>query len=371
MKIVNIVGARPNFTKIAPLITEMRRYQKTQPILVHTGQHYDTNMSGVFFEELGIPAPDYNLGIGSGSHTYQTAQVMLALDKLFAEIQPDLVLVVGDVNSTVAGALTASKLRIPLAHVEAGLRSFDRSMPEEVNRVVTDVLSDFLFTSERSANDNLRNEGISGDKIYFVGNVMIDTLLRQRKHALSLQVPERYGLIDNQYALLTLHRPSNVDSKSILKGLLEAVEYLQQHMPVLFPSHPRTQKQLDMFGLTTQLEAFENLRIVPPLGYLEFLGLMSRSQLILTDSGGIQEESTILGIPCLTLRESTERPVTVEVGTNQIVGTEPARIMAAIDSILDGKVKSGNQPELWDGHAAERIVHLIHQEFGHQDAYLD
>jgi UDP-N-acetylglucosamine 2-epimerase (non-hydrolysing) len=364
VKIVIVVGARPNLVKIAPLIAEMHRFLDIEPVLVHTGQHYDDNMSKVFFQELGIPQPDHNLGVGSGSHTWQTAQVMLALEPLLQELSPNLVLVVGDVNSTVAAALVAAKLCIPLAHVEAGLRSHDRTMPEEINRVVTDTLAGYLFTTERSANENLRREGIPDDRIFFVGNVMIDTLLGHCERAEALGMPARYGVPANGYALLTLHRPSNVDVPEVLSGILDALDSLQTWLPVLFPAHPRTLGRLAEAGLLERAQAMPNLRLMEPLGYLEFLGLMAQTRLVLTDSGGIQEETSILGVPCLTLRENTERPVTISEGTNELVGTSPERIIAAASRVMDGGVKGGRHPELWDGRAAERIVCILQQKLG-------
>lgn len=368
MKIVNVIGARPNLMKIAPIVAQMRRFSEIEPILVHTGQHYDQNMSGVFFEELGIPKPDYNLGVGSGSHTSQTAQIMLALELLFQELRPDLVLVVGDVNSTLAATLVASKLRIPLAHIEAGLRSFDRTMPEEINRILTDSVSDYLFTTEPSGNENLRAEGIPEHKIFFVGNVMIDTLLRQQERANALDMPSYYGVPPNGYALLTLHRPSNVDAPEIFNGILDSIDFLQARLPILFPAHPRTLKRLKEFGLWERVQAMSNLKMLEPLSYLKFLGLMAQARLMVTDSGGVQEETTILGVPCLTLRENTERPVTVTQGTNQILGTSPERIIAAISEVLNGQVKLGNRPELWDGNAAKRIVKILRSHLSGQKA---
>ena len=364
MRIVNVVGARPNLMKIAPLMAEMCRFPDMESVLVHTGQHYDDNMSEVFFQELGIPQPDYDLEVGSGSHTWQTAQIMLALEPLLQELCPDFVLVVGDVNSTLAAALVATKLCIPLAHVEAGLRSFDRTMPEEINRVVTDALADYLFITERSANENLRREGIPDHKIFFVGNVMIDTLLSHRQHAEALGMPARYGVSANDYALLTLHRPSNVDVPEVLSGILDALASLQARLPILFPAHPRTLRRLAEAELLERVQAMPNLRLMEPLGYLEFLGLMAQARLVLTDSGGIQEETTVLGVPCLTLRENTERPVTVTEGTNEVVGTSPERIVAAARQALDGGVKDGRCPELWDGGAAERIVNVLRTHIG-------
>jgi UDP-N-acetylglucosamine 2-epimerase (non-hydrolysing) len=364
LKIVNVVGTRPNLMKIAPLAAEMCHFPDIKPVLVHTGQHYDDNMSKVFFQDLDIPQPDYNLEIGSGSHTWQTAQVMLALEPLLQDLHPDLVLVVGDVNSTLAAALVAAKQRIPLVHVEAGLRSFDRTMPEEINRVVTDALADYLFTTERSANENLRREGIPDSKVFFVGNVMIDTLLRHRKCAEALQMPARYSVRPDGYALLTLHRPSNVDMPEVLSGILDALTALQDRLPVLFPVHPRTLKRFEETGLLERAQALPNLRFMEPLGYLEFLGLLAQARLVLTDSGGIQEETTILGVPCLTLRENTERPVTISEGTNELVGTTPERILAATWQVLDGDTKNGRCPELWDGRASERVVRILRERLG-------
>ena len=366
MRIINVVGARPNLMKIGPIMAEMHRFDM-KPILVHTVQHYDSNMSRVFFQELGIPKPDYNFGVGSGSQTWQTAQIMLALEPLFQELRPDLVLVVGDVNSTLAATLVASKLGIPLAHVEAGLRSFDRTMPEEVNRILTDSVSDYLFTTEPSANENLRAEGIPEHKIFFVGNVMIDTLLGQHERAKALDMQSRYGVQPNGYALLTLHRPGNVDVSEIFKGILDSIEFLQARLPILFPAHPRTLKRLKEFGLWERVQTMSNLKILEPLSYLQFLGLMTQARLMVTDSGGVQEETTILGVPCLTLRENTERPVTVTQGTNQILGTSPKRIISAIGQVLNSEVKVGSHPELWDGSAAKRIVSIVREELAKVD----
>lgn len=364
MNILNVVGARPNLMKIAPLVEEMQRYPDVHQTLLHTGQHYDDQMSQVFFDQLSIPRPDVYLGVGSGSHAEQTARVMVAFEKVLLEKRPDVVVVVGDVNSTLACAVTAAKLWVPVAHVEAGLRSFDRRMPEEINRIVTDALSDFLFTTCRDAGDNLLREGIPPEKIFFVGNVMIDTLHKYRARAEQLGAPACFGLEPGHYALLTLHRPSNVDVPEVLSGILDGLATIQRDLPILFPAHPRTVKRIAEFGFAERLAAAPNLRIVGPLGYLEFLDLMIHARLVLTDSGGIQEETTILGIPCLTLRENTERPITIVEGTNTLVGTDPARIVAEARRVLDGEGKSGRTPELWDGHAAERIVKILWQEFG-------
>jgi len=364
MRIVNVVGARPNLMKIAPIIAEMHRFPDIEPVLVHTGQHYDDNMSEVFFRDLDISQPDYNLGVGSGTHTWQTGQVMLTLEPLLQELCPDLVLVVGDVNSTMAAALVASKLCIPLAHVEAGLRSFDRTMPEEANRVVTDALADYLFTTERSANENLRREGIPDHKILFVGNVMIDTLLQHRQRAEALGMPAQYGVSANGYALLTLHRPSSVDVPEVLADILDALAEIQARLPIIFPAHPRTVKRIREFGFEGRLVGMPDLQVTEPLGYLEFLNLMANAQLVLTDSGGIQEETTVLGVSCLTLRENTERPVTTTEGTNELVGTSPERIVTAMRRVLNGDLKESRCPELWDGQAAERIVSVLRGRLG-------
>jgi UDP-N-acetylglucosamine 2-epimerase (non-hydrolysing) len=364
MRIVNIVGARPNFMKIAPLLDEMRSRPGIEPLLVHTGQHYDARMSDQFLEQLGIPEPDLHLGVGSGSHAEQTSQVMIALESALEELRPDLVLVVGDVNSTVAAALVAAKAGIPLAHVEAGLRSFDRRMPEEVNRIVTDVLADYLFVTERSGIENLRNEGIPAERIFLVGNVMIDTLLRNRARAEALDMPGRSGVTAGAYALATMHRPSNVDDPELLAGFLGVFEEVSAKLPILFPLHPRTSNALEKFGLMDRLRGLEGVEILEPQGYLEFLGLTSQARLVLTDSGGIQEETTALGVPCLTLRENTERPITVSEGTNRLVGTRPAEILAAVGEVLAGGAGEARRPELWDGRASERIVEILVERIG-------
>jgi UDP-N-acetylglucosamine 2-epimerase (non-hydrolysing) len=360
MKILHIAGARPNFMKIAPIMTEMATSPDIfEQALVHTGQHYDSEMSGVFFDELGIPRPDVHLGVGSGSHAEQTARVMLAFEPVLLHQKPELVLVVGDVNSTLACTLVATKLGFPVAHVEAGLRSFDHAMPEEINRLLTDQVASLLFTTERSGNENLIREGVGREKIYFVGNVMIDTLLVQKERALEMDVVAKYGLSPHGFGLLTLHRPSNVDKREVFRGILDALEEIQRHIPILFPAHPRTMKQLQEFGLASRLAAMANLRVTEPLGYLAFLNLMANAKMVLTDSGGIQEETTILGVPCLTLRENTERPVTVTTGTNTVVGSDPQRIIDECSAILRDGGKRGKIPELWDGKAARRIVDIL------------
>jgi UDP-N-acetylglucosamine 2-epimerase (non-hydrolysing) len=361
MRILNVVGARPNMIKMAPLVAEMGRTPEIEQTLLHTGQHYDAKMSHIFFEELGLPQPDIYLGVGSGSHAEQTARVMIEFEKVILARRPDLVLVVGDVNSTLACAITATKLWVPVAHVEAGLRSFDRRMPEEINRIVTDALSDLLFTTSRDADENLQKEGISPAKIFFVGNVMIDTLMRHRAQAERLQTPARLGVQPGEYALLTLHRPSNVDVRAVFSEIIDALTRIQVHLPVLFPAHPRTVQRITEFGFAQRLERAPNLHLMDPLGYLEFLDLMIHARLVLTDSGGIQEETTVLEVPCLTLRENTERPVTLTAGTNVLVGTRPERIVAEAEKALAGGGKVGRVPELWDGHAAQRIVQVLRE----------
>ena len=351
MKILNVVGARPNFMKIAPIVEEMKKTPDLNGVLVHTGQHYDEEMSDVFFRDLGIPVPDVHLGVGSGTHAKQTARIMVEFEKVCMAEKPNLVVVVGDVNSTMACTIVAAKLLIPVAHVEAGLRSFDGTMPEEINRLVTDVLSNLLFTTSRDADENLKREGIDPSKIHFVGNVMIDTLLKQRRKAADLQVDK-----PKQYALVTLHRPSNVDDPKVLGPILEALEQISKTMPVLFPIHPRTRKRVGDFGLS-----MDGIRTMDPLGYLEFLNLESTASVVLTDSGGLQEETTILGVPCLTLRHNTERPVTIEHGTNIMVGPDKDRILEAFRRILNGDWRPAGPPEFWDGHAAQRIVQVIRE----------
>jgi UDP-N-acetylglucosamine 2-epimerase (non-hydrolysing) len=359
MRIVNVVGARPNFMKMAPLMAEYAKHpDEFAPVLVHTGQHYDDNMSNLFFEELHLPKPDIYLGVGSGSHAEQTARVMVELEKLLVTQRPDLVMVVGDVNSTLAAALVAAKLCIPLAHVEAGLRSFDRTMAEEINRMVTDTLSDYCFTSCVDADENLLREGVSREKIFFVGNVMIDTLLKLRDESLKSNIREKLRLV-GEYGYVTLHRASNVDSKEVVSGILSALEAIQARLPLAFPVHPRTRVRLNEFGLWDQISQWPNSRIVKPLGYLDSLCLMAGAKVVLTDSGGIQEETTVLGIPCLTLRKNTDRPVTVTEGTSILVGTAKENIVAEAVKIIEGNRKSGRIPKYWDGKAASRITQCL------------
>jgi len=368
-KIILVAGARPNFMKVAPIWHELRKYPEYfRPLLIHTGQHYYYIMSKAFFEDLGITRPDIHLGVGSGTHATQTAKIMLKFEKVCLKEKPDLVMVVGDVNSTLACSVVAAKLLTPLAHVEAGLRSFDRSMPEEVNRIVTDSLSDFLFTTCEDANENLRREGVSEEKIFFVGNVMIDSLLKFRVKA---ETKGSIKMEEKSYAVLTLHRPSNVDSKEVFRNILEALTEVSNRIPILFPAHPRTQERITSFGYESFFSRFtkpnsnksislrNSIFILDPLPYLQFLNLMSNAKFVLTDSGGIQEETTILGIPCLTLRKNTERPITVTEGTNKVVGTDKEQIITESLNILSGGGKIGRIPKLWDGKAAERIVEIL------------
>lgn len=365
LRVIHVVGARPNFMKVAPIMREMATYpQCFEQILVHTGQHYDTNMSSVFFDELELPQPDVNLGVGSGSHAYQTAQVMLRFEPVVLDYRPDWVIVVGDVNSTLACALVCSKLGIRVAHVEAGLRSFDRTMPEEINRVLTDHIADLLFTTEPSANENLRREGIPVEKIRFVGNVMVDTLVRLLPRAERRWKVLRYTLnipcsdSDLQrYVLVTLHRPSNVDDPRILREIMLALDELAHEVPVIFPVHPRTRQRITEASLQPSTY---NLQLIEPLGYLDFLALQAHASLVITDSGGVQEETTYLEVPCLTVRANTERPITLEVGTNRLVDRNKEAIIEAASAALDGSSKGGNtRPEFWDGRAAQRIVAIL------------
>jgi UDP-N-acetylglucosamine 2-epimerase (non-hydrolysing) len=377
IRLLSVVGARPNFMKIAPIIEALKTNdpQKSpafEHCLVHSGQHYDELLSGNFFSDLGLPKPDVNLEVGSGSHAVQTAEIMKRIEPVLLDYKPDLVLVVGDVNSTLAAALTAVKLGFGVAHIEAGLRSFDMTMPEEINRKLTDAISSLLFVTEQSGVKNLKREGVPAEKIFLVGNVMIDSLLRHRKLAARSPILDRLGMRNGSgchpYGVLTLHRPSNVDNPETLQGILSAVSALAADVPVFFPAHPRTRKNIEAFGLLRYLSdatGKEHTGIVPldPLGYLDFLALNDRARLVLTDSGGVQEETTVLGVPCLTLRENTERPATVENGSNQIVGVDAERILAAGRSILQnpGPARQTKRPALWDGKAASRIVAILRQ----------
>lgn len=357
MRVLAVVGARPNFVKIAPILAELAEYPYVSTTLVHTGQHYDARMSDAFFANLEIPRPDVNLKVQSSGAVTQIADIMTRLEPVMESARPDVVVVVGDVNSTLAAALTAVKLGRRVAHVEAGLRSFDRSMPEEINRLLTDAVSDVLFTTEPAANENLAREGIARDNIHFVGNVMIDTLFRYRERARECDVLDRLQLGVGDYVGLTLHRPSNVDDEGTLAMLLSAISCIQKEIPVVFPVHPRTRRRLE--AVTAVLPAVPGLLLVDPLPYLEFLQLMANARCVLTDSGGIQEETTALGIPCLTLRHNTERPITVTRGTNRVVGTDPDAIYQSWRQVADGKWPVGELPELWDGKAAARVVRVL------------
>jgi UDP-N-acetylglucosamine 2-epimerase (non-hydrolysing) len=360
LKVLNIVGARPNFMKIAPIYAEMkRRDSEFLPMIVHTGQHYDTAMSDSFFVDLGMPKPDVHLNVGSASHSVQTAKIMIAFEPVLLEHKPDWVLVVGDVNSTIACTLVASKLGIRVAHVEAGLRSGDRTMPEEINRILTDSISDLLLTPSPDGNENLKKEGIPDEKVKLVGNVMIDSLLRNLKIAESSIIREELNLTANEYAVLTLHRPSNVDEKETFSGLLEALLEISERIPIIFPAHPRTRGKIEEFGFSEKVKN-SNIKLIEPLGYLDFMRLYSGAKLVLTDSGGLQEETTALGIPCLTLRENTERPITIELGTNILVGTNLEKIKQNAFDILESKSKiDAKIPPLWDGKTAERICDAL------------
>jgi UDP-N-acetylglucosamine 2-epimerase (non-hydrolysing) len=360
IRIIHVAGARPNFMKIAPVIEACRRCGAIESVLVHTGQHYDNEMSDLFFRQLEIPEPDVNIGVGSASHAVQTAEIMKAFEPVVFDYQPDAVLVVGDVNSTVACGLVAAKLGVKLIHIEAGLRSFDRSMPEEINRILTDAMSDLLFCTEKSAVQNLLHEGIAKEKIFLVGNCMIDTLLKNKAKAANSDILEKLNIANINYAVLTLHRPSNVDNMEVFSRILEAVETIGKDMPIIFPVHPRTRKYLA--ELPGEFGKSPDLIITNPLGYLDFLKLISGARLVLTDSGGIQEETTILKVPCLTLRENTERPVTVEAGSNIVAGTEPEQIIRCYKQIMKIDRQKITTPPLWDGLASERIVKIILQK---------
>jgi len=350
VNIFHIVGARPNFMKVAPVLNALKGRKSVEQTLIHTGQHYDANMSDVFFQQLGIPAPDVNLAVGSGTHAKQTAEIMIRLEPIVLERQPDMVLVYGDVNSTVATALVCAKLGVQIGHVEAGLRSFDRTMPEEINRLMTDQLADLLFTPSEDGDENLRREGIPATKIFFVGNVMIDSLVR----LLPLAKKTSTDSVPKRYALVTLHRPANVDDSVTLKGILESLLEVNRDLAVVFPAHPRTRKRISDFGLNAG-----QLLLLDPLPYVDFLGLQSRATVVITDSGGIQEETTYLGIPCLTVRENTERPITVSMGTNVLVGRDRDKLRSELSRALVGDPQKRTVPPLWDGHAGERIAEVL------------
>lgn len=360
MKIISVVGARPNFMKVAPLHLEFTKKPGIESLVVHTGQHYDEKMSDVFFNQLGLPKPDYYLGIGGGSHTWTTAHIMLKFEEILKKEEPDVVLVVGDVNSTVACSLVAVKDEVPVVHVEAGLRSGDRTMPEEINRIITDGISDHLFVTEQSGMVNLAKEGIPDDRISFVGHVMIDSLVHFREKASQSDILEKLGIASKQYILMTMHRPQNVDNAKGLKDILQIIKDAAIHKEVVFALHPRTKSRYKSYGLYDELSRIENLHLLPPQGYFEFLKLMENAKLIITDSGGIQEETTYLQVPCMTFRDTTERPITVKLGTNFLMkDLDPNTVRTQMESILRGDAKQGVVPPLWDGKASERITDVL------------
>lgn len=358
-KIITAVGARPNFIKVAPLHREFKKYPDITHRIIHTGQHYDDNMSKVFFEDLELPEPDLDLGIGSGSHGEQTGKIMIEFEKVVMAERPDLVIVVGDVNSSLACSLVSAKLLIPVAHVEAGLRSFDQTMPEEINRKLTDALSDLLFVTEPVGVENLLREGIEEKKIFLVGDVMIDTIIQCRDRVKSSGILRQLGLAPRSFTVVTVHRPANVDVKENLAKILTILEAISERSTIVFPMHPRTRKMLEAFGLWGCARAIPNTILLDPLRYVDFLSLVENAALVLTDSGGLQAETTFLGVPCLTLREITEQPVTVQEGTNELVGLDIERVISRCFEIFDGKRKKGRIPEFWDGKAAERIVTIL------------
>ena len=359
LKIFNVVGARPNFMKVGPLHRAFQQISEIESFIIHTGQHYDERMSEVFFKQLGLPEPHIYLGVGSGSHAVQTAKIMIAFEEAVLEHKPDVILVVGDVNSTVACSLVAAKCHIPIIHVEAGLRSGDRGMPEEINRIVTDSIADYLFVTEQSGVDNLKAEGVADEKVMFVGNVMIDSLVHFREEAARRPVLKDLGIASKKYALMTMHRPANVDTEEQLEKVVETIEKIASLIPVVLPLHPRTRNRLESFLMLPRLEAISQLTTTEPLGYLEFLNLMDNAAAIVTDSGGVQEESTYLQVPCLTLRPNTERPATISIGTNELHDLQPDVIAQRVEDILCGDYKRGKIPPLWDGKAAERIAQII------------
>jgi len=362
MKLISVVGTRPNFMKIAPIIHEIEKHADIRHILVHTGQHYDAKMSGDFFKDLGIPKPDYNLNIGSETQSKQVAKIMMAFEEVCDQEQPDGLIVVGDVNSTMAATLVAAKKGITSFHVEAGIRSRDRAMPEEINRLVTDAICDYLLPPSRDAVENLITEGHKNESIQLVGNIMIDTLKKNQPQIQASNILETFSLKPQSYAVLTLHRPSNVDNKTVFEGILKAIAYTQQYLPVIYPIHPRSHKMLETFGLMNYIDQLPNVHLAEALGYNDFGRLVSQAKMVLTDSGGIQEETTVYGVPCITIRENTERPITIWEGTNELAGTATENIKRLVDQVLDGSWKQSQVPELWDGKTAHRIISFIKQK---------
>lgn len=363
IKIINVVGARPNFMKIAPLMKEYSKYDSFEPIIVHTGQHYDSNMSDLFFNQLQIPEPDVFLGVGSDSHSKQTAKIMEKFEDVCLDVLPDAILVVGDVNSTMACSLVASKLGIKIIHLEAGLRSNDRTMPEEINRLVTDALADILLTPSRDANENLMKEGIPESKIFLVGNIMIDTLFQFLPLAEKSNILNSFNLNKGNFILVTLHRPSNVDFQENITKILRAFELIQKEIKIIFPIHPRTKNKLKEFGLNKFINSLSNLIITDPIGYLDFQKLMSNSKVVITDSGGIQEETTALKIPCITVRENTERPITVSEGSNEIVGMDMNKLIDLTNKALNNLWKDSKIPQFWDGLTSQRVLKVLNDYF--------
>ncbi len=363
MKIINVVGARPNFMKIAPVMTAMEKSNKIEPLLLHTGQHYDEKMSSLFFEELNIRKPDIYLGVGSDTHAKQVAKIMEKFDDVAAEVKPDAILVVGDVNSTMACSIVAAKLGIKIIHLEAGLRSYDRTMPEEINRIVTDSLADLLLTPSEDGTANLLKEGVDKSKIHLVGNIMIDTLFHFLPLAEKSKIMAEHNLKKDEYALVTLHRPSNVDEKESLSAILNTLKIIQQNLKIVFPVHPRTTHKIRDFGLENLVSSMPNLIITEPIGYLDFQKLMSNSKFVITDSGGIQEETTALKIPCITVRENTERPVTIWEGSNELAGTDMKKVLELSQKAINNNWKESKIPNLWDGKTSSRVVSAIENYF--------
>lgn len=362
MKLISVVGTRPNFMKIAPIIHEMNTHSDIKHYLVHTGQHYDAKMSGDFFRDLSISKPDFNLNVGSDTQTKQVAKIMMAFEDVCEEVQPDGIIIVGDVNSTMAATLVAAKKGIPSFHVEAGIRSRDRGMPEEINRLVTDAICNYLLPPSSDAVNNLIKEGHDKSQIKLVGNIMIDTLQKNQPQIQQSKILEKLNLKPEEYGVLTLHRPSNVDEKATFEGILKAVAYTQQHLTVIYPIHPRSKKMLEQFGLMNNVQSMKNLHLIDALGYNDFGRLVSQAKLVLTDSGGIQEETTIYGVPCITIRDNTERPITISEGSNELAGTSEENIIELVNKVLNNQWKNSQIPKLWDGNTASRIVDYIKEK---------